>query len=105
RVIGPTPLTPFSTLSHAWAMPFPTGETIPSPVTTTLRFDIRMVPGEPGQEGLALLLHVGGNVVDRLLDGGDLLGFLVGDVALEFLLECHHQLDVVEGIGAQVLDE
>src|SRR5688500_17780512 len=41
-VIGPTPLTPFRRFSQAWAAPIPTGETIPSPVTTTLRFDIDM---------------------------------------------------------------
>src|SRR6185369_4198887 len=40
RVIGPTPLTPFSTLSHTWDAPMPMGDTTPSPVMTTLRFDM-----------------------------------------------------------------
>ena len=44
-VIGPTPLTPFRTLSQALAMPIPTGDTMPSPVTTTFRFD--MLWGSP----------------------------------------------------------
>jgi hypothetical protein len=37
---GTHPLTPFSRLAQASLMPLPTGETMPSPVTTTLRFDI-----------------------------------------------------------------
>src|SRR4249919_4246777 len=45
------------------------------------------------------------DVVDRLLHGGDLLGFFVRDLALELFLERHHQLDGVEGVGAQVVDE
>src|SRR3954452_12861293 len=39
-VIGPTPLTPRVRLPHASATVLPTGEMRPSPVTTTLRFDI-----------------------------------------------------------------
>ena len=41
------------------------------------------------------------DVVDGLLDGGDLLRFLVRDLALELLLEGHHQFDRVERIGAR----
>ena len=39
-VMGPTPLRPARRLSQASLMPLPTGETMPRPVTTTLRFDI-----------------------------------------------------------------
>src|SRR6476469_4333927 len=39
-VLGPTPLTPRVRLPHASATVLPTGETRPSPVTTTLRFDM-----------------------------------------------------------------
>src|SRR5690606_3872820 len=55
----------------------------------------------PGDSGL----DVGLDVIDRLLHRSDLLGFLVGDLALELFLEGHHQLDGVEGIRTQVIDE
>src|SRR5437588_226089 len=45
------------------------------------------------------------DVVDGLLDGGDFLGFLVGTLGLELLLQRHHQLDGVERVRAQVIDE
>ncbi len=76
----------------------PTGETIPSPVTTTLRLD-KLTP-EPAQDFCVRL-----DVVDRLLDRRDLLRLLVGDLGLELLLERHHQLHGVERIGAEVVDE
>ena len=55
-VMGPTPLAPLSRLSQACATPMPTGETMPSPVTTTFRFDMvggaalrsRAIPGCAG---------------------------------------------------------
>ena len=43
--------------------------------------------------------------VDGVLDGQDLLGRVVRDLAAEFLLERHHQLDRVEAVGAQVVDK
>jgi hypothetical protein len=45
------------------------------------------------------------DVVDGLLDGGDLLRFLVGNLGLELLLEGHHQLHRVERVRAEVVDE
>src|SRR3954471_16435902 len=39
-VMGPTPLTPRVRFSQAWATVLPTGETTPSPVTTTRRLDM-----------------------------------------------------------------
>src|SRR5690606_39500533 len=53
----------------------------------------------------ASALDVGLDVSDRLLDGGDLLGFFVRDLALELFFQGHHQLDGVERVGAQVVDE
>ena len=47
--------------------------------------------------GHLLLDHVGG-----LLDGGDLLRTLLVESALELLLKRNHDLDGVEGIGAEV---
>ena len=49
--------------------------------------------------GHLLLDHVGG-----LLDGGDLLRTLLVERDLELLLKRHHDLDGVEGIGAEVDD-
>ena len=40
--------------------------------------------------------------VRRLLDGGDLLGTLLVERDLELLLERHHDLDGVEGVGTEV---
>src|SRR5437588_6998106 len=42
---------------------------------------------------------------DRILDGNDLLGCIVGDFAAELLFERHHQLDRIEAVGAQIVDE
>src|SRR5690606_24324991 len=48
---------------------------------------------------------VGLDVVYRLLHRGGLLGCLVGDLALQFFFERHHQFDGVERIRAEVVDE
>src|SRR5665213_4095643 len=42
---------------------------------------------------------------DRVLDGYDLLGRIVRNLATEFLFECHHQLDRIEAVRAQIVDE
>src|SRR5690606_3536426 len=52
-----------------------------------------------------LLLQMGVDVVNRLLDVGDLLGFLVGNFALELLFQRHHQLDGIERIRAEIVDK
>src|SRR6266498_5155685 len=76
---------------------FPMGVTAPTPVMTT----------RPGlstrvtRPRLLVLFDVG----DGVPDGDDLLGILVGNLEIELLLERHHQLDGVEGIGPEVLDE
>jgi hypothetical protein len=54
---------------------------------------------------VALLLSVLLDVVDRVLNGADLLGVLVRDVDLEGLLEGQDQLDQAERVGAEVVDE
>ena len=51
------------------------------------------------------LLLLGFDVVNGILDGGDLLRLLVGDIQVERFLERPHQLDDIERIGAQVIDE
>src|SRR5439155_27389538 len=42
---------------------------------------------------------------DRVLDGHDLLGRVIGDFAAEFLLEGHHQLDRIEAVCPQIVDK
>src|SRR5215813_6750700 len=96
RVMRVTPGVPASARSQASETVLPSGLMMPSPVTTTLR---RVT------DGLALGLRVRLDVIDRLLHGGDLLGFLVGDLGIELLLERHHQLHGVERVRAQVVDE
>src|SRR6185436_217964 len=110
--------------AHAASTPMPTGATMPIPVTTTRRRDMAgntrgrrlSAPGCCAARGSArrrsaaarcsgLLFHVRADEIDRLLDGGDLLGFLVRDLGLEFFLEGHDQFDRVERIGAQIVDE
>src|SRR5262245_6348061 len=90
------PGVPASARSQASETVLPIGLMIPSPVTTTLR---RVT------EAVRLCLRVRLDVIDRLLHGGDLLGFLVGDFGLELLLERHDELHGVERVGAEVVDE
>src|SRR3970282_1505540 len=45
------------------------------------------------------------DVIDCLLHRGDLLGFLVGDLALELFFQRHHKLDGVQRVRAQVFHE
>src|SRR6266446_2097551 len=54
---------------------------------------------------MSRLLLVALDVVDDILDGADLLGFLVGDLHVVFFFEGHDQLDDVERIRTQILDE
>src|SRR5689334_23191252 len=75
------PGVPASAFCQASATVLPIGQTMPRPVTTTRR------------RVTYLGLGVGLDVVDGLLDGRDLLRFLVGNLGLELLLERHHQLD------------
>src|SRR6267142_1972752 len=99
RVMRVMPGFPERALSQACWTVLPIGQTTPSPVTTTLRRVTQVPLGFRSRLGVRL------DVVDGLLDGGDLLGFLVGNLGLELLLERHHQLDGVERVRAQVIDE
>src|SRR6185437_4891095 len=54
-----------------------------------------------GASGLDVRL----DVVNRLLHGGDLFGFFVGNLGLELFLESHDQLNGIERIGAQIVHE
>jgi hypothetical protein len=48
---------------------------------------------------------VGLDVPDRVPDGLDLLGVLLGDRDLELLLEREHELDHGQRVGLEVVDE
>ncbi len=89
-VIGAAPECPVEDGRHVVATSLPTGVRHPMPVTTTRRFIRRRLRIQ---------------VLDRIADGPELLGVLVGNVDVELLLELHHELDDVETIGAKVLDE
>src|SRR5437899_5528279 len=111
RVIGPTPLLPAIAASHVCWVPMPSGVTRPMPVTTTLRSTRCMrswrvaaaaAGRQPPAAGLFLVLV---DEVHRVLDGLDVLRLLIRDLHLELLFHGHHQLDDVEGVGAEVLDE
>src|SRR5215471_7963309 len=102
RVTGPMPLSPRRIASHADRTVLPTGDTTPRPVTTTRRLLTRFLYGARWRSGLGAALV---DVVDGLVDGGDLFGVLVRNLDLEFLFEGHHQLDGVERVGSQIVDE
>src|SRR5665213_2308966 len=54
-----------------------------------------------GDDGLLTLF----DEANRILHGHDLLGGIIGNLAAEFFLERHDQLDGIEGIGAQIVDK
>jgi hypothetical protein len=43
--------------------------------------------------------------VDRVLDRHDLFGSIIRDLAPEFLLKGHYELDRIEAVGAKIVDE
>src|SRR5436190_12435091 len=123
RVIFPAPLLDARMFAQVVSTSAPSGVTRPSPVTTTRRIvhSIRsnanglprdgkpFVPplfrrkGEAANWLRSALVLV--DKVDRVLDGRDLLGSIVGDFDTEFLFERHHQFDDVEAVGSEIVDE
>src|SRR5436309_16106760 len=97
------PLRPSSNASQFSRVPMPSGLTSPTPVMTTRRSIV--VHLCPGSLETWLRLLVGGDIGHGVLDRLDLLGVLVADLELEFLFERHHQLDLVERVGAQTINE
>src|SRR5215813_2865985 len=97
RVIGPMPLHPAASAFQLASVPMPSGDTRPSPVTTTRRCWLMLCPGRA--RPLLLRLGVRLDVLDGFLDARDLLGVLVGNLDAEFFLERHDELDGVERIG------
>src|SRR5512143_1417730 len=111
RVIGPMPERPASSASQVGAVPTPSGDTSPTPVTTTRRRSLLAMlsrmprPPAGGGPGSVLLGGVLLDVGDGLGDLADLLGVLVRNLDAELFLERHHQLDDVERVGAEVVRE
>src|SRR5579864_4300977 len=106
----PMPLLPASSPRQVASVPTPRGDTRPTPVTTTRRrtSELEISTGrgrEGGARGSVLVPGVLLDVFDRLPDVADLLGFLVGDLDPELLLEGHDQLHDVERVGAKVVGE
>src|SRR5262245_58831772 len=95
RVMVPTPLRPATRASQFSCVPIPTGDSNPTPVTTT-----RLLTRAP-----LLLLGVGVDVLDGFLHSGDLFGILVGDFDAEFFLEGHDEFDRVERISVEIVHE
>src|SRR5690606_27445447 len=56
------------------------------------------------QAGFGFVL-LGQDVVDGLLNSRDLFSVLVRNFGFELLLQSHHELHRIQGIGAQVVDE
>src|SRR5580658_1709701 len=89
--------------------PTPSGVTRPIPVMTTRFMPARCVvrrdgplPQPAGPAASSLMCF---DEIDRILDGHDLFGCVVRDLAAEFLLESHDQLDRVEAVGSEIVDE
>src|SRR5499426_2486023 len=95
RVTRVTPDVPANSPFQVAAVPIPSADTSPRPVTTT-----RLLK-RPGSLLLSLAVRL--DVIDRFLDARDLLGILVRDLDPELLLEGHHELHRVERVGAEVV--
>lgn len=52
-----------------------------------------------------LLLALAFDVLDRIADGGQLLGVFIRNLGAEFFFQRHHELDLIEGVGAEIFDE
>src|SRR6185295_15639762 len=104
RVIGPIPLLPARIASQFACVPMASGDTSPTPVTTTRLLNRPPTLPGPGP-GLLLSLGVRLDVFDGFLDARDLLGVLVRDLDPELLLERHHELHRVERVRPEVVHE
>src|ERR1700730_8681353 len=103
------PDSPAVSRFQMFSVPMPSGVTRPMPVTTT-RFMLvcRAVRGAtelplPIPSAAASLVPF--DEAYGVLDGDDLLGGVVGNLAPELFLERHHELDGVEAIGPEIVDE
>src|SRR5260221_6001287 len=92
-----TPLLPASRVCHTESVVLPTAQIRPMPVMTT-RLSKLLAK-------LLASLRVFADVLHGIRNGANLLRILIGDFNIESLFECHHELDGIELIGAQVIHE
>src|SRR3954469_23433236 len=116
------PLSPPRIRVHVVSTPQPSGVTMPSPVTTTRLMSktparnrrpktrnrgtvqqrpVRLCRSAPGTSAFRVLFEKLG----RVADGQNRLGGIIGNLATELFFKCHHKLDRVEAVGAEVVDE
>src|SRR3954454_436059 len=110
------PDSPATSWPQTFSRPMPSGLTRPIPVTTTRLIGApfwcstgggqsRPTSGAPGalrgKSRSAMRL----DKADRILDGDDLLGRVIRDLAAELLLESHHQFDRVEAVRPQIVNK
>src|SRR5689334_20923474 len=121
-VIGPAPLFEARMFFHVVSTSPPSGVTSPRPVTTTRRISVtpfclqnKRLPDwvreavcaafrrkrKKWRTRSALVLV---DIVDRVANGRDLLGCVVGNFHPELFLESHDELDDVEAVGAEIVD-
>src|SRR5882757_4805481 len=116
------PLSPLRIRAHVVSTPQPSGVTMPSPVTTTRLISktparnwrpktrnrgtvqqrsVRLCRTPPGTSAFRVLFEK----LRRVADGQNRLGGVIGNFATELFFKCHHKLDGVEAVGAEVVDE
>src|SRR5258708_38144452 len=102
-----TPLRPASSPRQVASVPTASGDTRPTPVTTTRRrtAELKISTGcgrEAGSWGSVLGTGILFEVLDSLLDVADLLCLLVRVLDPQLILLDHDQLHYVMGVSAQV---
>src|SRR4029453_4559480 len=99
-VTAPTPVITTLGVREWSVMALNTPRRPPRPAAAERRssYPPRSGPGRPSLDALRLLREI-----DRLTDGFDLLGLLIGDRGLELVLELHDQFDLVQAVGVQVV--
>jgi hypothetical protein len=105
---GNRPTRALAIMSASSSAPIPFGVTSPIPVMTTRSMFSILTPRRGlATAGFSKLSGVRGVlvVVDRILNGTDLLRVLVRDVDLEGFLECQYELYESQRVGAQIVDE
>src|SRR5579859_2205437 len=107
-----SPETPLVRRSQLALWPMPSGVTMPRPVTTTrlmrsldsaLSKKRRRAARAAARRPYRLRMRL--DEVDRILDGQDLLGGIVGNLTTEFFFEGHDQFHRVEAVRPQIIDE
>src|SRR5690606_3573696 len=97
-------LRPARSCFQAWSTPTPNGDRSPMPVTTTrlIATALDLLAGSTARDasGRGLL-----DELDRVADGQDRLGGIVGNLDAEFFLERHHEFDRVEAVRTEIVDE